>query len=942
MLLKFLNEFKCTPENTKNNFDWKICCCNCLTMKRNMLNFMKSQGLDPKEKVLSKSNSQKYLEILKKGKKENKIEQIVKNQYDINYLPEEKNKINENISIGDIIITKIEKNNNKKDIDSTNINKEENNNKNILNIPKNVIENQNEKDINQNNKNNLELNIEDINDDIKFDNFENNIQNEKNISFNPIANFLGIENNLSSSPLNQIDNLSETSSNNNSKINKNRISVHSSNSFGKNFILKSEVYKSTKQKDFFNKKINYSDNPINNYYSGKYLDRFANFYIANIKSPEYIDDNHYMNFFPNKSDKESNTNKEKEYNNNTTLDNKKKDSPKESYNDIFEWENIEEKSKDPIEGKMNIDETNSKIIENNLMINNNIEDIKNIINENNNIKYKSFNENNNQKSIFDNNNINSNDFTFPLSQVNNNINNNNNNTYIDFSANNINSFSINNNNMNMNNISNMSNGNLFNFEINNNNNNNLFNVNNTKNLREFKLSKEILSEISNIDIDKINLPSQETNNYFMKMPYQNENPNLAFSYITYNTNKEKVSSGLPSNKTLYEYSDDDILKYAIPLIKDQSGCRFLQEKLRSSQTFMVEKLFPLIQNNLFELGCDAFGNYFLQALIDIFPYEKLDILLDLIKNDLINMCINQFGTRVVQKIIDKISFDKALSSKLGNILDSKDIGIVMKSPYGNHILQKFLETIHFNELTKFIYEYIIKNFLEIAETKHGVCVIQKCVSEGDVNQRNLIYNLILQNFNILIKDEFGNYLLQYILLNVKSKEKFNEITPIMQKIDENLLDICKCKFSANVIEKCFENGSNFIKEYFLECLLNKYKNHIIEILLDQYGIYIIQKAIKLNDLYRKRFYEIIKEKKKELRNIDLNDFKYRGVQKVLDSFKDLDNTKYINSNNMNNNFNNMNYNYNNYRHNNNNSNDYRNNFNNKRKNKRGKKNNRGK
>ena len=23
MLLKFLNEFKCTPESTKNNFDWK-------------------------------------------------------------------------------------------------------------------------------------------------------------------------------------------------------------------------------------------------------------------------------------------------------------------------------------------------------------------------------------------------------------------------------------------------------------------------------------------------------------------------------------------------------------------------------------------------------------------------------------------------------------------------------------------------------------------------------------------------------------------------------------------------------------------------------------------------------------------------------------------------------------------------------------------------------
>ena len=62
------------------------------------------------------------------------------------------------------------------------------------------------------------------------------------------------------------------------------------------------------------------------------------------------------------------------------------------------------------------------------------------------------------------------------------------------------------------------------------------------------------------------------------MPYHNDNMNIPYNYITYNTNKEKNSSGLPSNKTLYEYTDDDIIKYAIPLIKDQSGCRFLQEK----------------------------------------------------------------------------------------------------------------------------------------------------------------------------------------------------------------------------------------------------------------------------------------------------------------------------------------------------------------------------
>ena len=82
-----------------------------------------------------------------------------------------------------------------------------------------------------------------------------------------------------------------------------------------------------------------------------------------------------------------------------------------------------------------------------------------------------------------------------------------------------------------------------------------------------------------------------------------------------------------SNRNNYEYTEEDFLKYAIPLIKDQSGCRFLQEKIKTEKSFMEDKLFPSIKDNLFELGCDAFGNYFLQALIDIFSIENLNLFL---------------------------------------------------------------------------------------------------------------------------------------------------------------------------------------------------------------------------------------------------------------------------------------------------------------------------
>ena len=148
--------------------------------------------------------------------------------------------------------------------------------------------------------------------------------------------------------------------------------------------------------------------------------------------------------------------------------------------------------------------------------------------------------------------------------------------------------------------------------------------------------------------------------------------------------------------------------------------------------------------------------------------------------------------------------------------------------------------------------------------------------------------------------------------------------PLINKIEENMLDYCKSKFSANVIEKCFEDNDNFIKEHILDYFLENYKDNIIEILLDEYGNYIIQKALKLNSFYKKKLCDLINQKKNELKDINLNEFKYRGALKIITTNKELSNIiskpeKIKNNSN-------------------NNQAEHRNNFNNNRgKNKRGKK-----
>ena len=518
--------------------------------------------------------------------------------------------------------------------------------------------------------------------------------------------------------------------------------------------------------------------------------------------------------------------------------------------------------------------------------------------------------------------------------------------------------------------------------------NNTFNLNNS-NLKEFKLNPEILSEMSNLNKKlKMNPNFFESSNFFnpqdnffSSIEHQNDNINNKINFnninlnnnynINYNINFinndmsfNKFSENninninlLPLNKSFYDYTEDELLQYAIPLIKDQSGCRFLQERIKTNQYFANELLFPHIKNDLKELGCDAFGNYFLQVLIDVLSHDKVNQMLDLMKNYFTSLCICPHGTRVVQKLIEKINDNPDLMKKFINNLNSNDLGIIFKSPYGNHIMQKFLTTIHLSEFTKFIYDYTFDHFMEIAGTKHGVCVIQKCVSEGDEKQRVKIYEIIIKNLDSLIKDQFGNYLIQYILINTKTKEKFMEIMPIIKKIEENLIYYCKCKFSANVIEKCFENKENYIREHFLEYLLNHYKDNIMEILLDQYGIYIILKALKLNSIYKTKLYQIISQKENEIKNINLNDFKYKGILKIINSNKELsmiffkakesnDNNVANNTNGYNNNFNINTFNNNNFQYNNHiTNNNYfgnRNNLNNNRgKNKRGKKNFRG-
>ena len=397
----------------------------------------------------------------------------------------------------------------------------------------------------------------------------------------------------------------------------------------------------------------------------------------------------------------------------------------------------------------------------------------------------------------------------------------------------------------------------------------------------------------------------------------NENPNkdnLNFNKDSKMTTINQINNYVTNNiikiNNFYPNENDINLKIQnhnklninpITLIKDKFGCIMMKNKILSDPNYANEILFPQIKTNLKDLCCDNFGNYFLQSYLDIITFDNLNTFLNSLNDNFTEICLSPYGTRIIQKIIDKIAFTPILINKFTFILNNKDFKTICNSQYGNHVVQRFLSALHSSEYTNIIYNNIYKNFLEFANNKHGVFIVQKCISEGNEIQRKIIYQLIVDYFFPVIENEFGNYLIQFILLNKKIMEQtFHEILPIILKLEENIINLCFSKYSANVIEKCFEQSENIIRNHILDFLFKYHSNRVIDIMFNKYGIYIIIKAIKSqNGKYKNNLINIFNNSSRELKYIiNSNLSNCKSILKIIHKYKELDDVYKIIVNNI--------------------------------------------
>ena len=360
--------------------------------------------------------------------------------------------------------------------------------------------------------------------------------------------------------------------------------------------------------------------------------------------------------------------------------------------------------------------------------------------------------------------------------------------------------------------------------------------------------------------NNINYINYNINNIYLGYPLNQTNPYYNNNQMIYfqNANQEQNNNFINNNQTNYGQ-----LHY---LAKTQSGCQFLKNKIITDPKFANEILLPSIAKDLKDICTNILGGSMIQTLLEFLTPENIDLFLFSIKDQIKEICSTEPGSHVMQNLIRKIKDNSLLINKLIFYLNNSDLKAIFKSGYGHHFIKYYLSLIHKKELVYFIFNNIITNFIEIATDKFGVCVVQQSFSEFDGKEVDKLLKLTEKNINLLMKNCFGNYLIQFILLNLKNKfQNTNKIFPLIKKIQENLLDYCKDKYSAAVLEKILEKGEEKLKENLMNYLLNFHSNEIIDILVHPNGFYIIRKGmfIKNKSIKRQIIKAIIDNKNKK-------------------------------------------------------------------------------
>ena len=314
--------------------------------------------------------------------------------------------------------------------------------------------------------------------------------------------------------------------------------------------------------------------------------------------------------------------------------------------------------------------------------------------------------------------------------------------------------------------------------------------------------KETLPQKSEEIVDSPDVNSNMTEKKQIFIPMKNPEPND--TNLSKNLNSESAENPQFKNKNenlrenYNKYFNLQVNKMAIMnSIKDQKATIILQKIIMGMNSEQIKSIVHELKGEYRTLIFDKYGNFFCKDLFKICSQKDRSIILNELYPTLSEDCKNNYATHPIQTLVEYSFTEEEYKLILYSFNDYNKLLFATIDPNGSYVVQKIIDRIP--ERFRIEFNYIFSSFIDSAcQKKYGIVAVKKfieCTMSEIVTQN--IMNIIRNKFMDLAKDQYGNYLIQYVL---EKWAIFKEGQEIKNLVEKNFDVLCKTKYSSFICE----------------------------------------------------------------------------------------------------------------------------------------------
>jgi hypothetical protein len=201
----------------------------------------------------------------------------------------------------------------------------------------------------------------------------------------------------------------------------------------------------------------------------------------------------------------------------------------------------------------------------------------------------------------------------------------------------------------------------------------------------------------------------------------------------------------------------------IMTFNNQQSSKKLQKNLLGASKELIDFIIEQLSGIFRIIIKNKNGNYFCSDLFKICNKEQRIKILKELSDYISDDCTDEFGTHPIQKLIEFSFSEEEYKLLLMSFNDINRILMASLNHNGSFVIQKLI--VHIPETLRMDFNLIfVKLICILSRDMYGVCSVKKFIAytknELIVKQ---ILNIIMTNFISISDNQYGNYLIQYLM-----------------------------------------------------------------------------------------------------------------------------------------------------------------------------------